>query len=255
VYAHSCCLVFNFISCDACATVHQKFNLFQRVGLLQMVCVADPYRLHQQLKQLLGSCDAAGLSHYLRPPDNIHILSQAVHLGAPPETLMQLLDGSLGLAATPAQLAAANAAGAAAVAPGGASCKVAAVAGSANSAAKTQNVAKDVAKKGKAAVGGASATAAADSSSSANAKDTKKAAEVLATVGIGLPYLPLVGESASSWLHQVLGCLHDTVQRQHSKYESVCKGNCGTTFCDRHVPSQRLFNSSCSVCQHALTHS
>jgi hypothetical protein len=108
---------------------------------------------------------------------------------------MQLLDGSLGLAATAAQLAAAaNAATAAAAgAPGGASCKVAAVAGSASALAKSQHVSKEAAWKGKAAVCSASAAAAADSSS-ANAQDMKKAVEVLATVGIGLPYLPLVGE-------------------------------------------------------------
>jgi hypothetical protein len=187
--------------------MHTLLRIIHAVDLMHRVVwmffVAEPHRLHQQLKQLLSSCDAAGLSQHLRPPDSIHVLSQAVHLGAPPETLMQLLDGSLGLAATAAQLAAADADAVAAAHAGTLNKGIAA--GLASAAAGNPNVSKDGTGKvragaGKAAVGGGSATAAADSSSSsANVKDTKKAVEVLATVGIGLPYLPLVGESAS-WM-------------------------------------------------------
>ncbi|KAF6260393.1 hypothetical protein COO60DRAFT_1637651 [Scenedesmus sp. NREL 46B-D3] len=162
---------------------------------------AEPHQLHQQLRQLLASCEAAGLSRHLQPPGSMGTLSRAVHLGVPADTLMQLLDGGLGLTATPAQLAAAAAAGAAAA-------TLLTLPPSRQQQQQQQDqqrVWQDAAGSGKAACA-APASALADSSnsssnSSTNPCNTNRAVEVLAAVGIGLPYLPLVGVLAAKYGH------------------------------------------------------
>eukprot|EP00878_Enallax_costatus_P035007 GHUV01038966.1.p1 GENE.GHUV01038966.1~~GHUV01038966.1.p1 ORF type:complete len:126 (+),score=35.70 GHUV01038966.1:886-1263(+) len=53
--------------------------------------------MHQHLLQLLKGCDALGLIKHVNPPESIQLLSTAVHVGATPSMLMQLMDGSLGL--------------------------------------------------------------------------------------------------------------------------------------------------------------
>ncbi len=63
--------------------------------------LADPLRCRQTVQQLLVACDASSLARYLEPAASIHVLSQAVHLGASSDMLMQLLDGSLGLPGHP----------------------------------------------------------------------------------------------------------------------------------------------------------
>jgi hypothetical protein len=75
----------------------------------------------------------------------------------------------------------------------------AAAAGSATAAAQMQAGSKDAAAvNGRAGSSGKTAAAAATPASadcSSNPKGTNKVVEVLAAAGIGLPYLPLVGES------------------------------------------------------------
>eukprot|EP00879_Flechtneria_rotunda_P024681 GHRR01026183.1.p1 GENE.GHRR01026183.1~~GHRR01026183.1.p1 ORF type:complete len:392 (+),score=127.77 GHRR01026183.1:905-2080(+) len=57
----------------------------------------DPGHLHKQLRHMLASCDAAGLSRCMTSPSNMNVLSHAIHMGVSPDTLLQVMDGSLGL--------------------------------------------------------------------------------------------------------------------------------------------------------------
>lgn len=129
-------------------------------------CPADPAQLYQLLRQHLTDCNAAGLAKHLSDPEHLQLLSQAVHVGIDTETLLSILDGSLGL-------------------PGNtSSCSTAKPAPACRSLRPTTSI--SIAAAPAAPAAGAAAAA---------------AASAMGNVGAGLMLLPLVGVLASKYGH------------------------------------------------------
>lgn len=196
---------------------------------------ADPLQLHQQLRQLLASCDAAGLSRLVDPAASIHIIGQAVHVCTATDMILQLMDGSLGLPCTASQLAAAAAkvaASSAATAVGAgaatamdmtgqdrngrrsespgdreaqqqavqASVKVGgADPGQAAAAATTQGQVSSACKPQAGSGGGGSGSQ--PRSLPSNPSQRLRVQQLMACIGIGMPYRSLVGVLATKYGH------------------------------------------------------
>jgi hypothetical protein len=128
-----------------------------------ILCCADTLLLHQLLKQHLAECNAAALSKHLSTPDHLQLLSQAVHVGVDTDSLISLLDGSLGLPAS----------------------SQAASSGCFSAATASQQQQQQM-RTSMAAGSGAASTASAAAASS---------------IGLGMQFLPLVGVLASKYGH------------------------------------------------------
>lgn len=114
------------------------------------------------LRQHLTDCNAANLSKHLSNHDHLQLLSQAVHLGTDTDTLLELLTGSLGLAATQTPAA-----------PAG-----------------CEQLHSSLSTIGATAAGAAAAAATASSTAAGGL-----------SVGVGMAYLPLVAVLASKYGH------------------------------------------------------
>jgi hypothetical protein len=93
-----------------CTQATLSFYCFEKLLLVLFTNLAGPQearvQLRKQLQQQLINFSAVGFSKHLSP-EALDLVTQAVHLGADPETLLLLLDGSLGatLSATAASSA------------------------------------------------------------------------------------------------------------------------------------------------------
>lgn len=155
--------------------------------------------MHQHLLQLLKGCDALGLIKHVDPPESIQLLSTAVHVGAPPNMLILLMDGSLGLPLFgQSEKAMASKAAAAAGSTAG-KAGVTITAGQTASASQSAAVAAGRASAGLISNGSPSVQPSWHSAVAAARSDN--AQQAVQSFGIGLPYVQLVGVLATKYGH------------------------------------------------------